>query len=217
MAARAPKRDLLVAIGSAQRAYLEEVISKTGWKPSRIARESGLSDTTLTGFLNSRGRQKSLNPLSIAAIQERTGISAPPLALQGTTGNGERPALREDATPYEAPSAEEGDRVAAAVRALTGARKNTHTFTMRSNALELAGIRSGDILVVEPGVMPRNGDVVCANVVDRHGTGETWFRIYQAPHVIPAMFDVTANKPELVDNDRVVIWGVVTDVVRQRR
>jgi SOS-response transcriptional repressor LexA len=88
---------------------------------------------------------------------------------------------------------------------------------LRSRSLESAGYMPGDILMVDLNGRPEPGDVVCAQIYDRSGKAETIFRIYEHPFLVAATLDGRLMKPHLVDNDRVVIRGVVIASLRERR
>lgn len=54
-------------------------------------------------------------------------------------------------------------------------------------------------------------------VYDRTGRAETIFRLYEDPFLVAATLDKGLMKPHLIDNDRVVVRGVVIASFRERR
>jgi SOS-response transcriptional repressor LexA len=84
--------------------------------------------------------------------------------------------------------------------------------------MEDAGYMPGDILIVDLNAEPERGDCVCAQLYRwQVGTAETIFRIYEEPYLLAATRHPDLRKPLLVDNDRVVIKGVVTEILRARK
>lgn len=75
------------------RKWLNTVLTVTGLTPSELARNSGLSTTTLTRFLNSGDHQFTLSTRTIAKIADKTGIpfegDAPAVHLPAVTGRKE--------------------------------------------------------------------------------------------------------------------------------
>ena len=51
----------------------------------------------------------------------------------------------------------------------------------------------------------------------RNGRAETVFRIFEDPFLVAATLDRTLFKPWLIDNDRVIVRGVVIASLRERR
>ena len=79
------------------------------------------------------------------------------------------------------------------------------------------GVLPGDKLSVDPGAKARTGDLVVAQIYDwRSGTAETVLRGYNHPYLVRSAGSVADMKPETVDNERVLIKGVVTLVWRTR-
>ncbi len=199
------------AIQDAQRAWLAEVVQQTGLSPTQLARRVGVSDTTLSRFLNNVDYRGVLNPLTVQQISEFAGVAGPGAALAPDTTGSVR-SFREEGRPF---LAEPGDPRQRAVEALIGGRKSAFAWVMRTDILALAGVRSGDVLIVDQAVPAHDGDVVCAQI--ERGLGATTvFRIYQAPNLVAAAFDALAARPEPVDGRRVRIAGVMTDLVRGR-
>lgn len=208
MARRQPKTDTREAIRHAQRQWLETAVRARGESASQIAKAAGVSDTTVTRFLNNPNYQGLLNPLTVQRISEYTGIAGP------GAEEGAQPmrSFREEAMPFRA---EAGDKHADAVTALIGSRTHAYAMVMKSTALELAGVRPGDIMIIDPLVPPADGDVVCAQLEEGMGA-MTVFRIFQMPNIVGASFDPRAVRPETINGTTRRIIGVMTDLVRRR-
>ena len=89
-------------------------------------------------------------------------------------------------------------------------------WTLQSAALDLAGYLPGDILMVDLNADPEDGDIVCAQSYDRLGRAETIFRRFQKPFLTALSTQSNSFRPLIVDEDRVVIRGVVIATLRPR-
>lgn len=201
-----PKSDQEVA--RLHREFVRQVVEKTKTKPTRIATDIGISPSTLTRLINEPdGGKATLRATTIAKLERYSGLTAPTLEMP--EGSTPVPAgLREDAIPFEPRDADL--TVTAAIKAIIGGRKNIDPWTMRSRALECAGFMPGDIVLVDLSVLPRAGEPACAQVYEwRGGTAETVMRIYEPPYLVAATFDGNLRKPLLVDDERVIVKGLI--------
>ncbi len=189
----------------AQRDWLEEVIRSTGLRASPLAKKLGISDSTLTRFLNDPDYGGTLHPMTVQAISEFSGIAGPGAIAPASPG------LREDGVPFEISMARPDDPVFAAI----GQRRGTHPWIVKSDALLQAGVRPGDVIIIDPTVQPRDGDVVCCQF-EEGATARTVFRLYFKPFVMGASPDPADNRPELVNDTTRRIVGVMTDMIRRR-
>jgi transcriptional regulator with XRE-family HTH domain len=192
-----------------QHAFIETVLARTGWSQSDLAHRAGLDPSTLSRFL-SKGRDgHALRANTIQRIANASGISFGEAPTSESTGMAEA-----EAEPYIF-SADDGR--AAAIRNLCGNRENVDAWTLNSRAIEGAGFKPGDILLVGLSETPLAGDVVCAQVYDfTKGRAETIFRLYQPPALIAATSDPSLLKPYLVSDSSVAIKGVVLHTLRSR-
>ncbi len=207
MGARPAKRDTKEAIRQAQRVWLLAVLLETQKTASQIADEAGVSDTTLTRFLNNPNYGGVLSPMTVERVSEHFGIPGPGVASPGATSAPRR--ARDEA-------ARVGDATKTpALAALIGARDAAEAWTIQTDHLALAGIRLGDVVVIDKDEQARDGDIVCAQIENGAGP-RTVFRMFQMPNLVGASFDPQAVRPEPVDGLRVRVIGVVTDLLRQR-
>jgi hypothetical protein len=189
------------------REYVRRVVAHSGKPPTRIAMDLGIAPSTLTRLLNApEGSTATLHALTLRKLQDYSGIPPPfggdPSASQGYRGFG------EDAVPFDAKGADPA--VSAALKALIGGRKAADPWTIRTRALERIGYLPGDIVIVDLGRRPEAGDAVCAQVYDwRRADAETVMRLYEPPYLVAASLDEGLRRPLVVDNERVVIKGVV--------
>lgn len=192
-------------LAEAQRRYIEHVARSTGLTLTEIARRAGKSHTTLTKFMANRER----GPLNASTVNDiATALAIPANAeIRGAPGE-----LREEAEPF---ISAQDKRLGPAVEALLRGRQNADPWILRTRALEGYGYMPGDVVIVDLGVAPRAGVPVCAQVYDwNHAAAETVWRIYEPPYLIAYSTDPDLRRPLLVDNDRVIVRGVITDLLR---
>lgn len=143
-------------------------------------------------------------------IEEASGIKAYENSLHAKPrGLAETESARYEAEPVSV--------VDGAIKALKGDRNGLDLWFLRSRCLEAAGYLPNDVLLVDLNARPNPGDIVCAQVYDRAGKADTVFRIYEDPFLVSATLDRSLVKPLLIDNDRVVVRGVVIASFRERR
>jgi hypothetical protein len=201
-----PKSDQMVA--RLHREFVRMVVETTKTPPTRIATDLKISPSTLTRLLNEPEDGKAtLRATTIAKLERYSGLKVPTLEMQeGSTPIPQ--GLREDAIPFESRDADAS--VAAAIKAIIAGRKNIDAWTMRSRALECAGFMPGDTVLVDLSILPRAGEPACAQVYQwRGGTAETVMRIYEPPYLVAATFDGNLRKPLLVDDERVIVKGMI--------
>lgn len=189
-----------------QKDWLETAIRRSGLTASKLAAVSGVSDTTLTRFLNET-HGGLLSPLTIERVAEATGM-----ALPGQKGGTTKHLTDQGAVlGYENAPPE----IVAALESLTAGRDHIQVWRCGTDELALARIHSDDYLVVDHGAAAAPNDIVLAKVNDG-ATIRTVFRMYQPPLLVGAAVDPTAVRPEIVDGARVAILGVVINLLRSR-
>lgn len=191
------------------RDWLAAVMRKTGMKPTPLAKAAGLAPSTILRALDAE-RPGALDLRSITKIVDKFGIAAPP-ALFGAPAQS-RPAGFAEPELVMIP-ADAGQTFAGEALSPTQGVWSVHT-----RAIELAGYLPGDQVLADSAAPPRPRDVVVAQIVDhRSGTAETVLRVYDPPYLTTETADPAARqKPALVDNDRVAIWGPVVKSLRAR-
>lgn len=198
--------------------WISDILRRTGETPSALARRAGLATTTLTRFLNDPGAPMlTLRSIAkIAHVSDTPPIGTPAVPARARIGGfGE-----QEAEKYE--FSESGTPLDKAVRALIGGRSAADPWVLKTRALEMLGYRPGDICIVDLNAKAASGNPVCAQSYNwEHGRAETVFRVYEPPYLVAMTADPSLaeliRKPLLVDNDRVIIKGVVTDSLRVRR
>jgi hypothetical protein len=200
------------------RTWLNGVLARTGETPSALARRAGLATTTLTRFLNDPDANM-LGMRSVAKIAHVSGVE--PIGLPRLpSGQSNVSGLSDvEGSPYLAE--EFTTAVDRAVEALIAGRNATDPWVLKTRAIEAAGYLPGDIVIVDLNRAPKARDIVCAQDYRWADSAETIFRIYEPPFLVAACLDPALQeqlrRPLVVDNDCVVIKGVVTDLVRPGR
>jgi len=205
--------EISVQTAQLQRQWLRDVLKDTGWRPSRLAKEAGVAKTTILRFLDAEADDPHvLRPDTVGKIASAAGV-APPTGSADVPGLPRRPArgLRDDGVPFRAADYPYGAEIDAAIRVLKGTRNAADGWVLKTSAIELEGYLPGDVVIVDLGRTPQAGDLVCAQVYDKAGKAiETAFRFYEPPYLVAASRDRALRKPLVVDNEHVVIMGVVT-------
>lgn len=202
------------------RTWLRRVLEHTGDTPTSLARKAGVAQSTLTRFLNSDDAPllstRSISKIAHAANYNPPGIAhGPSAAVRAITHVS---GLQEaEAAPYKHGGASQS-QLDGVIAAILAGRNATDPWVLRSAALVDAGYLPGDILFVDLSRKPEDGDLVCAQVYKwSKGTAETVFRFYDPPYLVAATSSRDLRRPLLVDNDRVIIKGVVTESLRIAR
>jgi transcriptional regulator with XRE-family HTH domain len=190
--------------------WLNFILEAKGWDLAELARRTERDPSTYSKFLNDSTNSAQLSSKTVDRVARASGIPAyeSELAVRA------RGLAEIESAPYEA---EPLAVIDGAVKFLRGPGNGVDPWILRSRSLENAGYMPGDILMVDLNGRPEPGDVVCAQIYDRSDKAETIFRIYEHPFLISATLDGRLMKPHLVDNDRVVIRGVVIASLRERR
>ena len=93
---------------------------------------------------------------------------------------------------------------------------NASVWRITGRALEMAGYLPGDLVVVDLDRKAARGDAVCAQIYDLdNDTAQTVLRLFEPPYLVAASSRAEFRKPDLVDDERVKIMGVVVASVRQ--
>lgn len=185
-------------------------MSATGETASGLARKAGLATTTLTRFLADDGSPM-LGLRSITKIALAAGLP-PPFAVPVDLAQG----TRDDALPF---AAGPGSRAAAVLAALQASGNGTMALQVKSRVLEQRGVLPGDVVIVDHTARASAGNLVCAQAFRwSEAATDLLLRVYEPPYLLAAAADPElaqqARRPLLVDNERVVIKGVVVACLR---
>lgn len=192
-----------------QIAWVKAIISETGWNQSELARRAGITHATLSKFLNDPNNSAELATATVVKLQAVSPIPH----YENARGAMPEGFDEAEAEPYDPGS--QDTLITRAVEALKGASNHVQPWILRTNALENAGYRWGDILAVDMSAIPKPGDVVIAQIYDNQGGAETAFRIYHKPYLVASSNSPRHLAPTLIDQ-RVDVRGVVVASLRPR-
>lgn len=180
-----------------------------------LARRAGFAPSTLQRPLNDPDWPHALSSATMAKIAMLAGLK--PLEYPAKTG---APGFGEpEGVPFEFDTSADAiaSNVDRAVRELVRGRNGRDAWVAQSHALELSGILPGDILIVDMNLQPRPKDIVCAQVYQwSHMKADTIFRIYEPPYLLTNSVRYGSQRPLLVNDEDVVIRGVVDGMIRRR-
>jgi hypothetical protein len=190
-----------------QQSWLQDIMRKHGLKPTTLAKSVGLAPSTVLRALDPAGGSV-LDTRSIAKIVDKFG------------GDGPRPQSRaaQPAGGFAEPDAEMLPLEAGATFAGAPLSPTQGVWQQGSRLLEAAGCLPGDELLADSAVAPRAGDLVVAQDLRGPDRAVTLVRLYDPPYLLTEPADRTQRqKPLLVDNVHVSIWGTVVAIVRRRK
>lgn len=198
----------------ASKEWIRAVADHLGISVSELASKSGVAPSTLTRYLNDASGKLTVTDRTLDAITAFSGV--PKHVMPGARrppGMGEPDAVpwsREEAIGQPA-------WVNAAVEAARQKRNGVEPWVMKGRALDLLGVLPGDILIIDQNRLAKSGDVVCVQITDfATGGTETVMRLYDPPYVVAHSAKLGPIRPELVDDDRVVVMGVSAGLIRTR-
>lgn len=211
-----PKSERLTEVAERQRKWLDAAVAYSGMSLTQIARTAKIAPTILTRFRNDPDHVGTLSFATIMAVADASGAETTPEIL-GSSAATPRRVLREpEAAPYEI---ETGGEISRAVAAMVGNAGHLLPWELKTRALEQEGYLPGDILILDLNAVATSGDIVCAQIYDwtNPSATQTVWRIYEAPFLIAATSAPDMRKPLLVDQDKVMIKGVVVAMIRPPR
>ncbi|MGH6822027.1 MAG: S24 family peptidase [Methylocella sp.] len=193
---------------------IRRALEKPGKSKKGLAEALGRFPSAVTSILKGTRELKLGELAKVTAYLEIAASSAPKkdhAKLEPRPPRG----FHEDGVRYISEAATGPDAFREAVAHLLSGRPDAHAWTMKSDVLALMGVSAGDVVIIDQSVVPKNGDIVCAQVEDGLGA-KTLFRVYQMPNLVGAGFDPSAVRPETVDGERVRVVGVMTELLRRR-
>lgn len=192
--------------------FVQQVLRRTGWSQTDLAKRAGLDPSTLSRFLSSTRAGQSLRASTLRRIEAVTGLSFAADPLEQSTAASGFSEAEATLLPQQPDSL-----TTLILQQVGGESANVDAWHLNSRALELAGHRPGDILFVKLGETPLKGDVVCAQIYDwTKNRAETVFRLFSPPYLVSATTETTLLAPYAMSDDNVVIKGVVLHSLRNR-
>lgn len=179
--------------------WLEWLAERSGHTFTEIARRANKNPGTLTELRN-EDKDRVLSDATIDDIAREYGVPGP-LEFRAIPG------FTEDAVPYR------GAQVAT--------NDTTDAWEMRANVLEALGIFAGDELHVDLSRLPRDGDVVIAQIFTGAMSARTVFRLYREigrfAFLTTAYHDPRQNLIEIAGMSDVAIKGVMVSATKHVR
>lgn len=211
-ASTAPRLRAMSDVKDEQVRWVRAVMAHLGGlSANELAKRAGFSASTLQRPLNDPSWPHAMSATTLAKIADAAGLK--PMEYPSRGGFGE---IEAEPFVFEETDAI-GQNFDRAVRELTRGRNGRDAWTMRSRALENAGVLPGDVMIVDQNMTAMPKDLVCAQVYDwPRMQAETVFRVYEPPFLLTASSQGT-TRPLMVDGDKIVIRGVVDAVLRRRR
>ena len=190
-----------------QRAWLRTVIQKTGLSPTQLAAKAGVAQPTITRFLNSPNVSHNLTARTISAVERAVGMRYGPNPKDAGFNESDGEPYRYSDCAKELSFLEDA----------FGKANGKDAWTLKTKAIEAAGYLPGDVLIVDLNETPAPGDVVCAQIYDwSRSRAETVFRLWEPPYLQVATYEKSLRKIFVVDNQNVIIRGVVVASARGR-
>jgi hypothetical protein len=191
-------------------AWVDWLCAKTGKSDAALARDAGLNVNYL---YRKRADGTVLGATQIRMLAEHYGMPGPDTyLLPGTAG------FSDEGAQYDATVQTNDPILRQMIEVALKGRPNAAPWLLKTRAMEDAGYLAGDVVICDAAMLPKAGDAVVAKVYDlRSGTTETIFRILEPPYLVAASSDPALRKPLLVDNERVIVVGTITQSFRARR
>lgn len=195
-----------------QIAWLDHISKSSGLTITEIARAAKLHPSSLTRFKSKNDSGHTLTSKTVKKIEDATRVPA--------YESRQTPVIQafseEEAKPFIAMD-NPGNPVETALKAATKEANHIQLWTLKTNGLAAVGYLPGMVVAVDQEATPKNGDAVCAQKYDfRRGTAETLFRVFRHPYLLTASDLGEPGQPEIVDNENVVIVGVIVGGFRLR-
>lgn len=188
-----------------QLAWLDHISSSSNLSLTEIARVAGLTPSTLTRFRNNNEAGHTLTARTVKKIEDATRVPA----YEARVTPKIQAFSENEASPY-AIDARTENPLEQALHQIAARSNSVDLWRLKTSALAALGYTPGMVVAVDRDAAPRNGDAVCAQKYDfRRGTAETLFRVWRTPYLLSAFSAEEPANPEIVDNENVVIMGVV--------
>lgn len=184
------------------RDWLRALARQTGLSLTAIAEGAGIKGTTLTRFVNDEEHPHNLSRTTIRKIEQRFATRAP---------GGDAMTARGGAAFMARENARESGAAAA------DSRTSNETIMVTDNALDLRGLRHGDLCDLDRRTEPSPGDLVLIEHRNSLHRTERIVRIFSPPYLLAHATNPELNRPLLIEPGRITILGVLTRLVRPLR
>lgn len=194
-----------------QLAWIRAVMAHLGISANELAKRARIAPSTIQRPLNDPQWASTLSGLTLAKVAAVANLQ--PLEFPSRAGGFGEP----EASPFQYDKEADaiGSNIDRAVREMVRGRNGRDPWVVHTRLLEMSGILPGDILIVDLNMQPRPKDIVCAQIYQwAIGKADTVFRVYEPPYLLTN--SGTTTRPVPVDNQDVVIRGVVDGLIRPR-
>jgi transcriptional regulator with XRE-family HTH domain len=194
--------------GPEQRKLIRSLLVQSGWTQTELAKRAGIDPSTLSRFLSGNQTDQTLRSSTLRRIEAIFGGTLDLVPLQNPD-----PELQElneaEAEPFK------GVPLASLLPEFGTGSAKLDPWVLKSRALDQLGYLPGDILFVKLGAPALKGDVVCAQIYDwANRQAQTVFRLFDPPYLLAATQQTALLRPHEVDQENVVIKGVVQHMLR---
>lgn len=192
-------KDMIDDTQNILRQWLLKAAGKTGWSLTRLAKEAGVAQSTVTRLFS----EDYVGTMTADSMAKLSRAAKLPIPVEIGTSPLD-PGFRE---PELQPlTADEGEN------------PNISRWTIKGNSLVLAGYMPGDTVWADARIAPRDGDIVIAQNYDmQRATAETVIRVYKAPFLMTAAIGADERKPIMADGHQAIILGTITRSERRRQ
>jgi SOS-response transcriptional repressor LexA len=195
----------MTSLRDQQLAWLDHISRSGNITFTEIARVAGLTPSTLTRFKNNDTGGHTLTSRTVKKIEDATKVPA----YEARTTPRIQAFSEGEAIPYVIDKASVNPLELSLSEAI-GRSNSVDLWRLKTGSLAAVGYPAGMVVLVDRDETPRNGDAVLAQKYDfRRGTAETLFRVWRTPYLLTAAANDEPGTPEIVDNENVVIVGVV--------
>lgn len=193
-----PRRSV-VAMGHRDRQlpWFEGILARSGDSLNKVANKTGRNRSTFSRFLS--GHTETMQQETIELLCQVYGVNPPDASVAGFAESDARPLEASEGGHDPLPHGSE-----------------LNDWVITTDALRHLGIIPGDVLRVNPLLLPRPGDLVCAQIINfQLATADTVFRFYEPPFLISGSHERGHRRPRMID-ESVTIMGVVERQLRNR-
>jgi hypothetical protein len=176
------------------RQWLRSIARTKSTTLSAIAKSAGVAQSSVTRFVNDPAYEFELSARTIRKIEEQFHVQAP---RSQTFSDNQAQAFEARETPFAARSFE--------------------LVMAADDALNLAGVRRGDLCEVDAAAPPHAGDLVAVELRPGLRSRETIVRVWDPPYLMAHASNYDLNRPILFEPGRARILGIVRKVTRQLR
>ena len=181
---------------------------------SKLAKNAGKADTTLTRFLNNPDKASPPKTSTLNEIAKYNNLEPYEAEVNQGLSESENPMLSPDEAIHSEDINQEIHQI----------NNDNHLigYRQKGRSLELDAIVDGDYLLVDANETPKDGDIILVQLRDEQNmTSETTFRIFSGAGEIKAAITATADQTLkrliVLDGINAVCRGVVKYVIRKKK